>query len=1026
MSVPSARLTRPLLAALLIIRFAPAPYAAFAQQAQQNPPAPGSARNGSPAAKGNAAPAPPPLTPEVRKAIAQYQAAERLSKSGKRLEAIAAFGEFTRLALAAKMGAGAMLPAYDRIYILQQERGDAKGMEQTLGQMARLAPQNPGVYVALAALYLTQQRFDEAKTNADRALELKPPAPLASQAHFARGAWAYSHKQWSVAETEYQAAANLTPASVPAQYNLLLTQNEQHKTKQALATANALLKIAPRNTSAHLMKAALLRQEHDLPAALAEYQAVLKYEPRNVVALFNSGLLYAQTGRTDEAITAYNACIAVAPRDFGAQYNLGLLYSGLRNNLAARARFQVGVQIAPQNPQAVYQLAVSERELANVTPEPERKSLLSASEKHFRQAIALNPADTNAENQLALLYERDNRFDQALAVYRARLVSAPDNADTVARIAHLDLASHSPDAAIAEWRSYRTRKPADPVSYSEVADLLEAQGKWQEAALERQEQIQRDPKNAAPRLALAQDYAELKQVGDAQTQYEQTLALDANALDVDETARLYAVAARRNWRRAAWRGLAQLREQSGKPDEAAAFLANVQQDDVAASRRDHKPPDAQATLELAQLRERAKQPEQARAELKNLTQLRPDDPLVFAALGDFEERQGHIEDAAFAYTRAEERASDPVAQGLKTVTLFQKHNQPPRAVTEAMRLLAKYPRDPRLAEPLAQSLELTRDDARALAVYDALLKATPDDPLTLDKKAVVLTRLKRYDDALAVRQRLVVRTPREYQSYANVGYLYTLKGQPDAYRQWLIARAQATPAQLPAQAALIDAFVQQKKEDEGWQTLRGIVAKHPADPDVQEAYIAVLAQHNRMADALALRRQIAKDYPAELEAQTRLNGLLLANGSIDEADALLTTYVARPGLSAATRLQARNVLAQQLAAHDKTEPAIAQYRQILQAAPRDFAATLALGRLYIAAGRAPDALALYETNAQEEKSPPVLRAYFLTLAGDINARQGQTGQAQEHYQRALRLNPQSKEAAQALQKMAPLKSDGGK
>ena len=543
---------------------------------------------------------------------------------------------------------------------------------------------------------------------------------------------------------------------------------------------------------------------------------------------------------------------------------------------------------------------------------------------------------------------------------------------------------------------------------------------------ERLAQIQRDPKNGAARNTLAQDYAELKQNENAQAQYEQTLALDVNAPDVDDTARPYVAAARRNDHRAAWRGLARLREQSGQMDEAAAFLANVQQDDIAQARTLHAPPDAQATLDLAALRERAKQPDLARVQLKSLTQLRPDDMAAWAALGDFEERQEHIEDAAFAYTRAEERASDPVALGLKTIALYRKHGQPDKAVTQSLRLLAKYPRDTRLKEPLAQSLEMTRDDNRALAVYDTLLQTAPDDPALLDKKAVVLTRLKRYDEATTVRQRLVARSPRDYQGYANVGYLFTLQRRPDAYLRWLLARAEATPAQLPAQAALIDAFVQQKREDEGWRALRGIVAKHANDPDVQEAYIAVLAQHNRMEDALALRREIAKSYPTELEAQTRLNDLLLSNNRLDEADMLLTTFVARPGLPAATRTQSRTLLAQQLVAHNKTDQAIAQYRQLLKETPHDLAATFALGSLYAAAGRAPDALALYEARAGEEKSPPVLRAHFLTLAGDICAQQGHVPQAQEAYRHALRLAPQSKEAASALQKLSPVKAALGR
>ena len=119
------------------------------------------------------------------------------------------------------------------------------------------------------------------------------------------------------------------PGSVPALYNLLLTQNEQHKTSSALATASALLKIAPRNTPAHLMKAALLQQEHDLIGASCRDSGRLEIRTaQRLPALYQSGLLYSLSGAVPMRPSRPTTPASPSrPDDFGAQFNLGLLYS---------------------------------------------------------------------------------------------------------------------------------------------------------------------------------------------------------------------------------------------------------------------------------------------------------------------------------------------------------------------------------------------------------------------------------------------------------------------------------------------------------------------------------------------------------------------------------------------------------------------------------------------------------------------------------------------------------------------------
>ena len=1012
----SVSFTRPRQVTLTALLVACGPMSVFAQSATKTPPA---SSAGGLAAN---APARPNITPPVRKAIAQFQSAELLRKQGKTQEAVAAYQEYLRLADAAKMGAGAQTPAYRALYNVYLTRQDRKGMETALQHIAQGTPQDPTIWAAFAALYLQEKRFDEAAANADKALKLNPDPQLAKQAHLVRGTVAFQRKQWAAAETDYAALTSLVPGDPELLSKLLLTQNAQKKTRPAIETAEKLLKVAPRMTPVRLLLAELKLQNNDAPGALAAYSDALKVEPNNAAALFNRALLLQRLQKWDAAISAYSAYLAIAPKDFNAQYNVGLLYQNLRNLVAARTHFAAAAQLNPKNKAALVNMALCERELGFAARTPaERADTLNTAVAHFQQAIALDPKDTLVQTQLGALYERDGRFPDALAVFQKQQEADPDNPEPYRLIARLSIAMRNPDKGIAEWRKYRTRKPGDPASYGEVADLLDAEGKTKEASEERLLQIQHDPKNGQAKLDLAREYRQLKQPSDAETEYKLILDMDMTGKDAGEKERPYVTAARRNWRMRAWRGLSELSDAAGKTEEAAAYLQNVQQEETSLAKQEQQPPPEQTFVDIANLYERSKQADLARKELKALTDARPDDATAFGALGDFEQRQGRAAEAVFAYNRAEERAKDPIEYGLKAALVYQKQNQMDKAIAEYTRLVNKYPNEPRFATPLAEALEQSHDDARALALYNAQLKAQPDSILLLDKKAIVLTRLKRYAEARAVREKIVERQPTDYQSYANIGYLYDVEGKPELYRQWLTARVAKSPTLLPAMAALVDAYVKQKQEEEGWKVVRGIVQQHPNDVDAQETYVDALSQHNRLPEAIEVRRLLARQNPKDPELQTRLAELLISGGQKDEADKVLTAYVERAAVPADARLQVRIFLAKQLNAEGKNTEAIAQYQKLAQAAPENLSFLFTLGGLLVQSGRDEDAIRLYSAQAKKDTAPPVLRARFFTLIGDIYSREGHKTEAQAQYQQALRLNPQNKEAAVGMQRLASSK-----
>ena len=987
--------------------------------AQQKPPTTSSPAMGG---KSGGVPAPPPMTPEIKKCIIQYQMAERLLKQGKGTEAISAYKEFVRLADAAKMGDDAVLPAYDSLYHLYQQQNNLPGMETTLQHIAKIMPKNPGVWVEYATLYLNEKRFTEAKTYADRALTLNPPPLLAAQAHFVRGVEAYARKQWTVAETEYTIAVKLAPENVQSRFNLLLTYNMERKNKQAISTAESLLKVDPKMIPARLIMAALKQENKDLTGALAAFDKVLIYAPRNTDALFNRAILLQQTQRVDEAASAYNDYLTVVPKDFNGQFNLGLIYINVKNFVAAQKHFAIAVQVRPKETRAVFNLALCEREIGFATASPEQRvAMLNKSILHFKQAIAQSPKDEKIQNQLAGLYQHAGDFPAALAIFQKQSEADPDNPEPIRSMSMVLTAQRKLDIAIVEWRKYRTRKPGDPISYDQIADLLEAQQKWKEASEERLLQIQRDPNNGAAKLDIAHEYRELKQPENAEIQYKLVLDLDARGKDVSDKERPYIMAARLNWHVKAWRGLSELADAKGDLDGAIAYLQNIKLNELNQSGLNQKAPDAQVYLDIANLYERQKRNDLALKEYTLLTVTRPEDPKVYAALGDFAERQGHIEEAVAAYNRAEERANDPSEYGLKSVSVYQKHQMLEKAITELSRLVSKYPKEARLSTRLAEALEQSHDDNRALALYDALLKLKPADYTLMEKKAVVLTRLKRYPEAIVLREKMVDGNPGEYQVYANLLNVYTLAGKLDAYLPWLKARVEKDPGNLTSMAAMIDAFHQQNIAEEGWMFARKVVLKHKDDIDVQECYVGVLMQHKKLKEGIEIRRQEVLQNPKSLEIMTRLSELLVQDGQADEAQKAQEAFIARPDVPSAMRIDARRLLTKHLISVGKAQQAIDQYKLIIQAEPQDLSSILALGGLLVSTGQESEALAMYTQRAALETNVLLLRAHFLTLIGDIYTRQSRKVEAEVAYKKALKLNPESQEAANALKRLTNTK-----
>ncbi len=987
-----------------------------------------------PAASGKTTPAQAP-PPEAQKAFVLFNKAMALQKEKKFREAIAAYDGYLKAADTAKLPPGLLLPACKNKlsiyqYLLQRDGAqgakspaylqDLHGTETTLQRMALLTPKDAAPLVELATLYSTQKRFEEAKIAANRAIALKPAAALAAPAHFVLGAAAYANHDLATAETEYGAAAKLTPNNGQAQFDYALVLGEEKKFKPALDAAVKARKAAPNLMQARLYIATLRQQMHDQPGSLAAYQDIVRLDHTNLSALFNIALLYQQMAHVSDAIAAYNALLKIDPNNLSANLNVAQLYYTLGNSTAAKEHFALATRSAPKDARALAGLALSETDEGyRVADRAQRTKDLQQAETHFKAAIALDPKNISYQNQLGVLYERGNRLSDALAIYRKRQIADPDNYESYYRIAKVYRMQRQASNVVATWKAYQSRKPADPMSYSEIAQSYEEEGKWQEAIDTRVQLAARDPKEGGSRLLMAIDWQKLKQPAKARAEFEQVLALDVTAKDVPQAKRMFAASSRQSWRLGAWRGLAQVAEGDGKVDEAIAYLANVKTEEARLAKRDEKAPDAHIYHEIADVYERAKKPDMAIKELTALTEDVPQDTSAYIDLARLDEAQGKTDAAVAALRKGVPNTKDSLDLSLRIADLYRRANRIEDAVDVYINLLPNYSKEPRLLTPMAQALEQSGNNAKALEVYNTLLQGDPKLRWAEDKKATVLVRLKRYPEARALREKAVNRNPDDLQSYADLAQTYDAEGKSATYLAWLQPRVEKNLAHRAQLNALLAAYQRQQKAAEGWTYLKALMAKHQNERPAQEAYADVLASHNLGNEAIEVRRQISQRYPNDLQAQFSLIDSLDAASRKEEASKLYETLIARPGNTAETLIGLRRQNAQRLETQGSIPEAILQYQAITKIAPKDVDAQLAQARLLRVAGRDAEAIPLYENLMLDPTfAAPVTRARTLVLIADIYEKIGKKSDAAARYRDALKLDPTNLDASVGLKRVA--------
>jgi len=211
-------------------------------------------------------------------------------------------------------------------------------------------PQSAEAYYGLGSVYLEQEKPTPARTNFQKAVELKASYPgTAPRAWNNLGILDARQMRTEEAIVNFKRAVEIDPAYIVALDNLGNAYRQAKMPQEARQTFDKALALDANDPEANYGLGILNAQEGYSPAALEYLQRALKARPNYPEALNNLGVLYLHLDRPEDAEKSFRQSMQVAPAFAQAYFNLSRLYALQGDKAKAREVLQAYLKVKPDD-----------------------------------------------------------------------------------------------------------------------------------------------------------------------------------------------------------------------------------------------------------------------------------------------------------------------------------------------------------------------------------------------------------------------------------------------------------------------------------------------------------------------------------------------------------------------------------------------------------------------------------------------------------------------------------------------------
>ena len=431
----------------------------------------------------------------------------------------------------------------------QLATGAVRDAEASLKQILELDRNNELANRALAAIYIANNRPKDAEPH----LKAVANAPDATEAKFALAEFYVRTDRKADARALLKRMLAEGKAVTGVETRLAQLEYLDKQTKNAHAMVDRILQREPKNAGVLLVKAQWLSSEGQPVAALEAAKAAVLADPGSARSHYVLGVLQGAVRDSEGAIKSFNEALRLNPRATAAQLQLSRLLLLRRDWDTSTQHAEAVLKSAPGNMTARLSLAragIGRRDVGNARREitallkdyPKVSEVHSvhgaflvladdrpAARRAYEQALALDPRSFEAVNGLVRLDLLNGQIARARATADRMLATAPNRAEMLALTARAHAADKDLAGAEKLLREAISLDATDSESYVMLAQVLLSQSRLDEARIEFDAIVTRNPKDLAAATMAAMIVESQKKLPEAKKRYYAILEVNPRA-----------------------------------------------------------------------------------------------------------------------------------------------------------------------------------------------------------------------------------------------------------------------------------------------------------------------------------------------------------------------------------------------------------------------------------------------------------------------------------------------------------------
>lgn len=365
---------------------------------------------------------------EYTEALQLYQKADELKSTAQSLRGIAKAAielkQYNRAREAAKKAVqkdGSLVDCRKilvQIYMRAKEYGDAK---EHLEYLVGVEKYNKNYWLQLAECYEGLGQKDKLAKADERLIQIDKKN-VKSRVRLAD--YLLEKGKLEEAYQHYKQVALLEPKNVDAHKQLYELATKLDRKTEAVSYLKKYLALRPKDAEAQRDLGDLLYEKKQFDGALEAYRMVIKLDPSMRGFYKRYADIVIKKGLQSEVIKALSTLIASGDADLSAYTTLGMIYQQQKSYQKALDVYQKALVLDPQNANVLSAYASCQAATGDI-----KGAIIT-----YEQAVMMDPKAVDELKDLADLYSKQKRTEQAMETYMKYLDKKPSDQEVARKV----------------------------------------------------------------------------------------------------------------------------------------------------------------------------------------------------------------------------------------------------------------------------------------------------------------------------------------------------------------------------------------------------------------------------------------------------------------------------------------------------------------------------------------------------------------------------------------------------------------